>query len=280
MAQRMPIAESTGEPGSSGPARRPDIGNRTLVGLLAASAILIAIICVVWLIIPAEARRPGLPVLHGCAVAGSVLLVASALHSVVKRGGLTSSPPAWFIVHVLAGLLGTLLVFVHAAGRWASPPALLLLLAVFLAAQGVRARVVLSRQMADIFGTRLTGFTLPDHVRRRALHQLIEAKRALLPRLDAGAREATFSPSLRHWLRHPMLAVRFTSLASKETRLIGARGTVSQALAWWRRLHIAAAALLLCGILLHMALTTFFAGYVAGGREIYWWHATAWGGAR
>jgi len=36
------------------------------------------------------------------------------------------------------------------------------------------------------------------------------------------------------------------------------------------------AALCVVGIIAHVITTVFFAGYVADGREIYWWHLTDW----
>jgi hypothetical protein len=29
-------------------------------------------------------------------------------------------------------------------------------------------------------------------------------------------------------------------------------------------------------MIIHIIVVTFFAGYVADGGEIYWWHVTAW----
>jgi hypothetical protein len=30
------------------------------------------------------------------------------------------------------------------------------------------------------------------------------------------------------------------------------------------------------GLITHVIVVLFFAGYVADGRDIYWWHFTAW----
>ena len=32
---------------------------------------------------------------------------------------------------------------------------------------------------------------------------------------------------------------------------------------------------ILAGMITHIVVVTFFAGYVADGGEIYWWHVTA-----
>ena len=41
-----------------------------------------------------------------CAAAGALLLLAPLLFLVMKRSGLSASPPTWFIAHVLATMLG------------------------------------------------------------------------------------------------------------------------------------------------------------------------------
>src|SRR5690606_10610548 len=81
-----------------------------------------------------------------------------------------------------------------------------------------------------------------------------------------------------HALQHPWLTWRYARLAGAEARLVGARRAAGVALSLWRRVHLAVAFLFLCGMALHIVLVTFFAGYVAKGRAIYWWHLAAWGG--
>jgi hypothetical protein len=48
--------------------------------------------------------------------------------------------------------------------------------------------------------------------------------------------------------------------------------------AWWRPLHMALAWLFVLGVVIHVVTVTFFAGYVADGGPITWWHLRAWGG--
>ena len=55
-----------------------------------------------------------------------------------------------------------------------------------------------------------------------------------------------------------------------------ARASVGAAQAWWRPLHLALAATFIVGLLIHVVMVTFFAGYVAEGRPVTWWHLTAW----
>ena len=66
-------------------------------------------------------------------------------------------------------------------------------------------------------------------------------------------------------------------LAKAEAGLVGPRGAVPPALAHWRTLHIAVAFLFLVGLIVHVVTVTFFAGYVADGGPIDWWHLAAWG---
>ena len=46
--------------------------------------------------------------------------------------------------------------------------------------------------------------------------------------------------------------------------------------AWWRPLHLALAAAFVAGVVIHVVMVTFFAGYVADGGPVTWWHVTAW----
>ena len=57
---------------------------------------------------------------------------------------------------------------------------------------------------------------------------------------------------------------------------MGTRASVGFAQAWWRPLHLAIAALFVAGLLVHVVTVTFFAGYVADGGRITWWHLMDW----
>ncbi|MER8124651.1 AbrB family transcriptional regulator, partial [Acinetobacter baumannii] len=46
----------------------------------------------------------------------AVVLCVPALFSLVKRGGLTERPPAWFVAHALASTAGAALILFHASG--------------------------------------------------------------------------------------------------------------------------------------------------------------------
>jgi hypothetical protein len=216
-----------------------------------------------------------------CATAGALLLLAPLLFVVMKRSGFSASPPTWFIAHVLATMLGCTLIFVHvASGNWLTPPGLVLLLLVLLIVQGTLLRVVFSRGFSLLFArsSLATGFSAPPGLDKVALQQLIDTKINLLQRLDPKADEALFSPALKHWLRRPHLSLRYQWLAEREARLVGARAGASAELGWSRRIHMLIALGFYLGLLAHIIVVLFFAGYAAGGEAIDWWYITAWGG--
>jgi hypothetical protein len=117
---------------------------------------------------------------------------------------------------------------------------------------------------------------VPDDAARARLKAIVSAKQRLLAELDPAAREALFSVTLPHWVRNPRLALAYQRLAGEETRLLGTRSAVGVAQAWWRPLHMALAWIFVAGVLIHVFTVTFFAGYVADGGEITWWHLMEW----
>jgi len=255
---------------------RPDLAERHILLLDAA----IAVAATVILLTPGL-PAPGSPFGQLAAAVGALLLLAPLLFLAMKRSGRSASPPAWFIVHVLASLGGAAFVLVHArAGSWLSPPGLLLLLLVLLLLQGSLLRVVLSRGFSLLFARSSApgGFMAPATLDKAELERLIERKTALLRRLDPGADEALFSPALGHWLRSPLLSLRYQLLAERESRMVGARAGAGALLAWSRRLHLLLALGFYLGLLAHVVVVLFFAGYAAAGGPIDWWYITAWGG--
>jgi hypothetical protein len=157
---------------------------------------------------------------------------------------------------------------------------MVLLLMVFLILQGSLLRVVLSRGFSLLFArsSAAQGFTAPLALNRNALQQVIDDKVELLARLDANADEALFSPALKHWLRQPWNSLRYQFLAEREARMVGARAGAGVVLAWSRRIHMLAALAFYLGLIAHIIVVLFFAGYAARGGEIEWWYITAWGG--
>jgi hypothetical protein len=254
----------------------PDLDDRTLARLVAGAVGAIAAWFALrpWL---AQAwRTPGSPELYIAGVAGVLLLLVPAAFALAKRGGGSRDPRAWFNAHVYCSLAGAVLIAAHSGGFLRRPPALLLLAIVALAALGVWARLRGARRMAATFASKTGTFRAPDDAARARLRQVIAEKVALLKQIDVHANEGTFSVTLAHLLRAPRLARAYRRLAREEARLLGTRAAVGAAQAWWRPLHMALAWMFVLGILIHVLTVTFFAGYVAGGGPITWWHLTEW----
>ena len=255
---------------------RPDVGDRLLAYLIFAAALLLTSHFSLLPDLPDAWHKPGSPELYLTGAAGGILLLVSAGFLLAKRTGRGGSPVRWFAAHVLTGTAGAVLAAVHSAGKLRYAPALLLLALAGLLALGVWARVRGPRRMAATFAEKAEGLLAPDPKLRDQLRVILREKELLLARLDPSAREGTFSPTLSHWLRSPRLSWAYARLAGEESRLLASRRSVPPAQAHWRRVHIALAALFLAGLIGHVAVVTFFAGYVSGGGEIYWWHLAEW----
>ncbi len=258
-----------------GNAVRYDLDDETLLGLF-----VVGIVAAVAILALARGAMPGVPMRQGAAIAGSILLVVPLAFALAKRSGLSRSPPSWFVAHVLSSTLGVILICAHAAGgTYQSPAVALLALLLTMFVQGFYLRLVVAKRLSGAFSTRVQAFAPKTHDRRAMLSDLIRQKRALLVRLDADADEALFSPTLFHWLRHPRLTGRYQRLANAEASIVRMHETaIAAPNARARYIHIALAALFAAGLLMHVILVTFFAGYVAGPRAVYWWHVSAWGG--
>ena len=255
---------------------RTDLSRKQLIFLLV--AVLTGFVIAFFI---GKHHLPGTALMQGAAAIGSLLLLAPLLFFIMKRSGQTRNPPTWFVAHVISSLIGSIHIVAHSAGgEWLSPPGLLLFALVFLVIQGLLARLYTAPLISHLFAGSASSFNFTQAltIDRQALQTIINEKVELLARLDKQADEALFSPNLYHWLHSPVLAWRYTLLAEREARLVGARQRAGLLLGWWRRLHLAIAALFFIGLLLHIGLVLFFAGYVAGDGEIYWWHITAWGG--
>lgn len=214
------------------------------------------------------------------AIIGSLLLGLPLVFSLMKRSGRSASPPLWFSVHVLGSSVGVLLICGHAAnGDWLSPPGFVFFLLLSLIFQGFLSRALLGRRLSFLFARSAASFnfTQPLHIDREKLGKVIAAKQQLLKRLDADADEGLFSPTLAHWCRKPLLSWRYQQLITQESRLVGARQRAGWLLRAWRRVHIAAAVIFGLGMLAHIIVMLFFAGYAADGGVIDWWYFTDWG---
>ena len=226
--------------------------------------------------LPEMWRTPGSPALYLTGVAGVLLLLVPVAFVLAKRGGRGANPVGWFNAHIVCSLAGMVLIAIHSGGFLRRPPALLLLAWLALAVLGVWARVRGSRRMAATFAAKAPAFQVPDAAARERLRTLISDKRRLLAALEPQATEGTFSVNLPHFIRSPRLAFAYRQLAREESLLLGTRHAVSPQQAWWRPLHMAVAWLFVLGVAIHVVTVTFFAGYVADGGPITWWHLTAW----
>lgn len=254
---------------------RPDLPNRYII-LMAAATIIVAAIILLWLDLPA----PGSALGQLSAALGAVLLLAPLCFSMMKRSGLSASPPAWFVAHVISSLLGSCLIFIHvASGNWFTPPGLILLLLVLLIAQGSLLRAVFSREFSLLFARSAAarGFSFPAALDKSALQSLIDQKTLLLQSFAPDQAEALFSPALQHWLRAPLSSYRYQRLATREAALVGARRSAGIKLSWSRRMHMIAGLLFYLGLFSHIVVMLFFAGYAAQGSDIDWWYITDWG---
>jgi hypothetical protein len=254
---------------------RPDLPKQGLYALLALAALFL-----IFTLYTFNQQAPGSALAQGSAAIGVCLLLAPMFFSILKRSGFTDSPPLWFVAHVLGSSFGICLVFIHVAGgNWVSPPGLVLFLMLFLLLQGVLLRTAISEKFSYLFARNSTcrGFALPDMMDKTALAITIDKKIECLWLLDPNASEALFSPTLRHWLTHPWLSFRYQLLIGQEARMVGARQAAGALLAWSRRIHILAAVLFYAGLLTHIIIVLFFAGYAAGDGDIDWWYVTDWG---
>ena len=227
--------------------------------------------------LPSAWSTPGSPELYLTGMLGALLCLTPFAFSIAKRSGKAESPPTWFIAHVVAATIGVALLVVHSGLHLGRPPALLLAAALFLILQGAWARAFLAHQISDVFGGKYAAIIGAGTIDKEQMRALIDAKTVLLQRLDPTAVEALFSPNLSHWCRHPFLSFRYVRLAQAEAGLIGQRRAIAPVLAYWRALHIAMAFLFLAGLVIHVFTVTFFAGYVADGGPITWWHLADWG---
>lgn len=263
----------------SSPAQRPageSLSDRRLVISLALGALAVVAFFIVRPWLPPVFKAPGTPVLQSFAILAALLFLVPVLFVFNKRTGAAGRSPRWFSAHVGAAVAAAALAIIHSSGHWDDVPVLLLLAVAGLVVTGAAARIYLSRDMAGTFGTKRRAFTAPDEGLRGELRTLIEAKRALLQQLDPEAQEGTFSVTLRHFLKSPGRALAYSQLQRRESALMGTRASVGAAQAWWRPLHIVLGWLFVLGLVIHIVTVTFFAGYVADGREIYWWHLAAW----
>lgn len=208
------------------------------------------------------------------ALIGSAALIASVFAAVAKRSG--HSARSYYRAHVWLAIFGFLLVAIHSKGSLTRPPALLLAVLLGSLILGFWARSFGAQAMASTFGRKHAGFKAADPINTDRLRELIHTKQRLLRTIDQNADEALFSLTPAHWVRHPRASFAYQRAVHRESNLMGARRSVAPLQAYWRLLHQLLAVSFVAGLLIHIVLVLFFAGYVADGRDIYWWHLFAW----
>ncbi len=251
-----------------------DLSNKTLIHAVTLGVVLGGLGLLTVPLLPADLGRPGGPLLQSLAIIGSLMLLGAFGVAFGKRMG---GPGKQGVTHhVWLACIGMALVVTHSTGTLTEIPSSLLAMLAFLVVLGVWARLQGAQRMAATFGTKPAGFGIPDPAVKAQLRALIEEKEALLPALDPDAREGTFSPGVRHWLRAPLSTLAYRRAMARESDLVGARAPLSRAQARWRLVHQLLAWGFVGGVLIHVIVVTFFAAYTADGREIYWWHLFAW----
>ena len=226
--------------------------------------------------------RAGAPFGQSLGILAAVLMLASLAYLPVRRSreAAPSKPRAQFF-HTLVGTAAVVLAVLHshaALGAWS---ALVLLAALALLASGLYGRVVSPGRLGDAFGRSAAPYAAVTSDAGPEMAALVEDKRALLAALDPDADEGRFVLRTHHWTGRPAQALRYWRLGRRERRLVAANpasaaGEIGLAERLWRRLHLVFAALCVAGIAAHVVTTVFFAGYVADGREITWWHLAEW----
>lgn len=229
--------------------------------------------------------RPGSTIGQTLGVVAAVLMLASVSSYVFVRRSQASgrSKPRAQLLHSLVGTLGVVTALVHSHAYLETWPAWVLLAALGLLGTGLYGRLLSPQRIGRGFGCKALPFGYAaDALPNVTLDQYVREKQGLATVLSAGQTpERQFVLRLHHWYRHPFVAWHYHRLSMKERRTIARHPLRTDTLPsfperWWRRLHLALALLFVLGILAHVITTVFFAGYVAGGHEIYWWHVTDW----
>ncbi|MEK9848973.1 MAG: hypothetical protein VW665_00505 [Candidatus Puniceispirillum sp.] len=255
---------------------RPDLSNRVLRLSAAGLGVATLIYAGIKPSLGSMWQQPGSPLMQSFAIIGSLFLLVPYLFSLGKRGGYSRVPNRLFMLHVGASVIGIGFVVPHGLAYFDGPPLLMLGGLMVLVITGLAGRIYASKLFAAVFGQKPKPFALPDPETKEKLRAIIAQKITLLASLDKDADEALFSVTLAHLLRQPRLSLAYLRLARIEASLIQTRQSVPFIAAYWRPLHILVAWLFLAGLIIHIIVVTFFAGYVAEGRPIYWWHITQW----
>ncbi len=228
--------------------------------------------------------RPGSPVGQSLGITAALVLLSVLYYLPVRRsdGGHCRKPAAQSL-HSLGGTLGATLAILHSQAALREWSALVLLAIIGLLATGIYGRVVAPLRVGAAFGRGAIPYAKAIRLDTATIasDRFLTEKRRLLRSLAAGAREGEFVLRWHHWTNSPRKAWRYHRLTMTERRALArnpfsAIAEISPPERLWRRVHLGLAALFIVGLLAHVVTTVFFAGYVADGREVYWWHLTQW----
>lgn len=251
-----------------------------------ASFALLALAVLVLLAIPRLPvdLRPGSVVGQTLGIIAAVLMLGSVSYLVVRRSDSSErSKPLAQQLHALIGTVGVVVALVHSHAYLRHWSALVLLAALGLLVTGLYGRLVSPQRVGRAFGRGALPYSATSaEFPKLALGTVIKQKQKIAQILSHGkSSERLFVLRLQHWRRHPLSAWRYQRLARQERRLTARHrlcrdGAPLFPERWWRRTHLLLAVLIAVGIIMHVITVVFFAGYVADGREIYWWHLTNW----
>lgn len=133
----------------------------------------------------------------------------------------------------------------------------MLLLGGFIVLKGSWSRVVVARTISTTFGSRPEAFLHKLPIDLNVLQIIIDEKKNLLETLEPSASEALFSPTFRHWIRHPCQTWRYMILSKREQSIVTAHGQLRLVQKYWRVVHVTAAYLFLAGMFIHIVLVIF-----------------------
>ncbi len=226
--------------------------------------------------------RPGSAIGQSLGILAGVLLLATLAYVRVRRSEAPHpAKPAAQLAHALVGTLGTALAIMHSRAALSEWSTLVLFAVLGLVASGLYGRVVAPRRVGTTFGRGAVPYQAAHQGATAEGDRIVEQKRRLIRTFTEHGREGEFVLRWQHWRRNPRGALRYHRLGMLERRVMAANPLsasteISLLERWWRRAHLILAALFVIGLFAHVVTTVFFAGYVAEGRDIYWWHLTDW----
>ncbi|MED5578629.1 MAG: hypothetical protein VX794_01200 [Nitrospinota bacterium] len=223
-------------------------------------------------LLPPLWHTPGSPVLYIFGVVGSLFLSVSMVFLFLKRTHASKNPVFWFNCHVVTAIIGSVLVTIHSSGHIRYAPALLLVALLGLTLLGIFARFYISKRNTKIFASKVPIFQTLNPDDKEKIEGIIQKKEELLFFIEPDSEEGTFSLCLKHWIKYPVFSIRFYNLVRKENSYIRKNFKHSFLIRFWRSIHISLSIAFFLGLFAHIIVVTFFAEYVSGGSEIYWWH--------